>query len=365
MPSASPRRATARRRPRPTIPSVLPASCMPSSWSSPASPATPRRARAARPRRSGAPLGEHQRDREFGGRFGKDVRCVRDRDTGARGRGEIDVVDAHRAVRDQAQARRAREQRRIDAIEQQADERIGVGQVEIGGAPPAGCGDVDLQVAAGNRRAQSSCREISSASSRWRRRARDELHRFTRCSKAFGVRIYWLALIVLCTTAAGADPTATSPTTDAGAPPMAIATAAVNPNAGSGSAAASEIAPALDVKNIATLTADPILGKAHAISGERRLYRRRRVHVRRWPEPRRRRRRSSTALEKYSHPRDVLHRHPADHGQVRRDQPRRPRARLGEGFTVGSHSVSHPNLGKASGSELDKEIPRVDQDARD
>ena len=164
------------------------------------------------------------------------------------------------------------------------------------------------------------------------------------------MRISWLALSVLCTTAAGAEP---APTT-AGA----VATVAGGGSgAGSAAAAASAptgAAPALDVKNLATLTADPILGKAHAISGEEMTG----VVAFTFddgPNP------ATTpkvidALEKYDIPATffiVTQRIMGKHGETSRAVLARE---LAEGFTVGSHSVSHPNLGHATGSELDKEI---------
>ncbi len=50
--------------------------------------------------------GEHQRDRHIRGGVGEDVRRVADRDPAGGGRGDVDVVDAHRVVGDRPQVRR-------------------------------------------------------------------------------------------------------------------------------------------------------------------------------------------------------------------------------------------------------------------
>jgi peptidoglycan/xylan/chitin deacetylase (PgdA/CDA1 family) len=148
----------------------------------------------------------------------------------------------------------------------------------------------------------------------------------------------WLAVLVLCTTAEAAPQATPDPM------PAEVATA------GSGSAAA----PVLDVKNLATLTNDPILGKAHAISGEEMTG----VVAFTFddgPNP-------ATspavidALEKYDIPATffiVTQRITGKHGEPSRAILARE---LTEGFTVGSHSVTHANLGHATGDELGKEI---------
>jgi peptidoglycan/xylan/chitin deacetylase (PgdA/CDA1 family) len=147
----------------------------------------------------------------------------------------------------------------------------------------------------------------------------------------------WLALLVLCATA-DAAPQAGSAASD----PMPLEVS----GSGSGSV--------LDVKKMKTLTDDPILGAAHAISGEERTG----VVAFTFddgPNPA-----TSPAVidacEKYNIPATffiVTQRIMGKHGATSRAVLARE---LSEGFTVGSHSVSHPNLGHATAGELDKEI---------
>jgi peptidoglycan/xylan/chitin deacetylase (PgdA/CDA1 family) len=116
--------------------------------------------------------------------------------------------------------------------------------------------------------------------------------------------------------------------------------------------------PAKAVKDVgpplATLTDDPILGKASRVSGEE-------VHgvvaftFDDGPNP------ETTpavidALEKYDIPATffiVTNRILGKHGAKSRDLLARE---LAAGFTVGSHSVSHPNLKAAAGDTIAKEI---------
>jgi peptidoglycan-N-acetylglucosamine deacetylase len=110
----------------------------------------------------------------------------------------------------------------------------------------------------------------------------------------------------------------------------------------------------LDVKDLSTLTDDPVLGKAARISGEEQ-----KGMVAftfdDGPSPQ-----TSPlvidALEKYNIPATffiVTERINGKLGAKSRDVLQRE---LADGFTVGSHSVTHPNLGAASGKTLDKEI---------
>ncbi len=112
--------------------------------------------------------------------------------------------------------------------------------------------------------------------------------------------------------------------------------------------------PVLDVKDLATLTADPQLANADRISGEET-----KGMVAftfdDGPSPQ-----TSPqvidALEKYNIPATffiVTERINGKLGAKSRDVLARE---LADGFTVGSHSVTHPNLGSASGKTLDKEI---------
>ena len=112
--------------------------------------------------------------------------------------------------------------------------------------------------------------------------------------------------------------------------------------------------PKLDPKDMKTLTADPILGKADKVDGDETPG----VVAFTFddgPNP-------ATspqvidALEKYNVPATffiVTERINGKLGAKSRDVLQRE---LADGFTVGSHSVTHPNLGGATGKTLDKEI---------
>ncbi len=112
--------------------------------------------------------------------------------------------------------------------------------------------------------------------------------------------------------------------------------------------------PALDPKNLMTLTDDPIFGKAPRINGDEMPG----VVAFTFddgPNP-------ATspavidALVKYDVPATffiVTQRIVGKHGQASREVLARE---LASGFTVGSHSVTHPNLRDAVGEQLDKEI---------
>ena len=93
--------------------------------------------------------------------------------------------------------------------------------------------------------------------------------------------------------------------------------------------------------------------------------RRGRVHVRRRPEPRDHARGDRRARE-VRHPGDVLHRDAAARSASTARESRELLAReLADGFMVGSHSVTHPNLKHAAARRRStKEIDNVDQDAR-
>lgn len=75
--------------------------------------------------------GEHQRERELGGGFGEHVGRVRHDDIARRERGEVEVVHADRAVRDDLELRSPIEDARVDPIEQQAHERVGVRELHV------------------------------------------------------------------------------------------------------------------------------------------------------------------------------------------------------------------------------------------
>ncbi len=112
--------------------------------------------------------------------------------------------------------------------------------------------------------------------------------------------------------------------------------------------------PALDPKNLMTLTDDPILGKAPRINGDEMPG----VVAFTFddgPNPE-----TSPAvldaLLKYDVPATffiVTQRIVGKHGQGSREVLARE---LASGFTIGSHSVTHPNLRNAVGEQLDKEI---------
>src|SRR5690606_29005843 len=77
--------------------------------------------------RDAAGGGEHERERQLGGRLGEDVRRIADGDA-ARGRGEdIDIVVTDRVVRDDAKVRVAIEDVAVDlvgAVGQRADRAV-------------------------------------------------------------------------------------------------------------------------------------------------------------------------------------------------------------------------------------------------
>jgi peptidoglycan/xylan/chitin deacetylase (PgdA/CDA1 family) len=144
-----------------------------------------------------------------------------------------------------------------------------------------------------------------------------------------------LGCLVLAAQAAAADPVANA--IDPNPQP-------VRPNAAS----------KLDLNDLATLTADSITGKANRISGDE-------AHgvvaftFDDGPNP------STTpdvldALEKYDVPATffiVTQRIVGKLGAESRDILARE---LADGFMIGSHSVTHPNLGAATGKTLDHEI---------
>jgi len=152
--------------------------------------------------------------------------------------------------------------------------------------------------------------------------------------------------LALCAPLVRADSTSTTVEVKK-SDPMPAETKAVD-DAGSGSASK------LDPKKILTLTDDPILGKAHAVSGEE--------HpgfvaftFDDGPNP------ETTpqvidALDKYDIPATffiVTQRISGKSGEKSREVLARE---LASGYTVGSHSVTHPNLKTAEGDTLDKEI---------
>ncbi len=112
--------------------------------------------------------------------------------------------------------------------------------------------------------------------------------------------------------------------------------------------------PALDPKNLMTLTDDPIFGKAPRINGDEMPG----VVAFTFddgPNPE-----TSPAvidaLTKYDVPATffiVTQRIVGKHGQASREVLARE---LASGFTIGSHSVTHPNLRNAVGAQHDKEI---------
>src|SRR5215467_140712 len=118
--------------------------------------------------------------------------------------------------------------------------------------------------------------------------------------------------------------------------------------------AATDPDPKLDVKDLKTLTADPITGKADRIDGDETSGMVA-FTFDDGPNP------NTTpdvidALEKYNVPATffiVTQRIVGKLGAKSRDVLTRE---LADGFTVGSHSVTHPNLGKADGTILDHEV---------
>ena len=69
---------------------------------------------------------EEQGEGEVGGRLGEDTRGVADRNAPGSGRGDVDVVDAHRHGGDDAQRRGGLEKRPIDAVGEQTQEPFGL-----------------------------------------------------------------------------------------------------------------------------------------------------------------------------------------------------------------------------------------------
>ena len=140
--------------------------------------------------------------------------------------------------------------------------------------------------------------------------------------------------------------------------------AAAETGSGSGSGSGSDPMPPedadagakLDPKNILTLTDDPILGKAHAIAGEE--------HpglvaftFDDGPNPDT----SPTvidALDKYDIPATFFIVTQNIAGKSKHAEASRAvlARELASGFTIGSHSVTHPNLKTAEGDTLDREI---------
>ena len=87
--------------------------------------------------------GEHQREGELRGGLGQNVGRVRRHDVSRGERAEVEVVHADRTVRDDLELGRALEDARVDPIEQQAHERVGVGEVHTIDADVPRCGDID------------------------------------------------------------------------------------------------------------------------------------------------------------------------------------------------------------------------------
>jgi len=113
-------------------------------------------------------------------------------------------------------------------------------------------------------------------------------------------------------------------------------------------------APALDPKNLKTLTNDPILGKADKIEGDELK------HLVAFtfddgPNP------ETTpkvidALEKYNIPATFFIVTQRINGKLGARSREVLARELAGGFTIGSHTVTHPNLGKAGEKVFDKEI---------
>ena len=164
----------------------------------------------------------------------------------------------------------------------------------------------------------------------------------------------WLVIAVLATTARADPSVPASPAGDA--PRPETAPAAATGAAPKTVAIATPPAPpiALDPKDLRTLTADPVLGKADRIDGDEAkgvvAF-----TVDDGPNP------DTTpevidALEKYDIPATffiVTQRISGKHGEKGRELLHRE---LDAGFLVGSHSVSHPNLKHATADKLTKEI---------
>jgi peptidoglycan/xylan/chitin deacetylase (PgdA/CDA1 family) len=164
-------------------------------------------------------------------------------------------------------------------------------------------------------------------------------------------RLGWLVVAALATTARAAPPAArpAGPTD-----PLPRETAGEARPAPVATAAAPAPAAALDVKDLRTLTDDPVVGKADRIDGDERKG----VVAFTFddgPNP------ETTpavidALEKYNVPATffiVTQRIAGKHGEKPREILQRE---LDAGFLVGSHSVTHPNLKHASADQLTREV---------
>ena len=71
---------------------------------------------------------QQQRERQVGGRLGQHVRRVPDRDTSRGGGVDVDVVVAHRVVRDRAQMRAVLDQRGVHPVGQQRQQPLDAGR---------------------------------------------------------------------------------------------------------------------------------------------------------------------------------------------------------------------------------------------
>jgi peptidoglycan/xylan/chitin deacetylase (PgdA/CDA1 family) len=167
----------------------------------------------------------------------------------------------------------------------------------------------------------------------------------------------WVVIAVLATTARAdpgvpAPPAGPAPRPEATPPAPAAATAAVPRTVALATPSAAPVA--LDPKDLRTLTADPVLGKADRIDGDeaKGLVA---FTFDDGPNP------DTTpevidALEKYDIPATffiVTQRIAGKHGEKGRELLHRE---LDAGFLVGSHSVSHANLKHATADKLTKEI---------
>ncbi|HUJ59067.1 MAG TPA: polysaccharide deacetylase family protein [Kofleriaceae bacterium] len=138
----------------------------------------------------------------------------------------------------------------------------------------------------------------------------------------------WLSIVVVCAASIARSDPAPAPTTSAPRP--------------------------MDPSDLTSLTDDPVLGKAARVNGDEA----KNVVAFTFddgPNPETTPR-VLDALERYDIPATffiVTSRIVGKLGAKSRDVLARE---LADGFTVGSHSVTHPNLGKATGKELDREI---------
>ena len=111
-------------RPKPAMPSVRPASSAP--WNSIIIHSRKRPSRTYRS--AGHDFSrnrEQQREREIGRRVGQHAGRVRHHDAAARGGRDVDVVVTDGNVRNDFQPRAAREQRVVDAVGEQRNDRVG------------------------------------------------------------------------------------------------------------------------------------------------------------------------------------------------------------------------------------------------